>query len=1128
MTAMLSCPEFFELLHRHALLPTEQLEALTGLVDPTTTTQTLARLILDRGWLTPFQVNRLLGGKAQELFLGQYLLQAKLGEGGMGQVFRALDRTMHRTVALKLIRPEVLSSESAVERFLKEIRAAAALDHPNIVRAYHAGKLDTGYFLVMEYVEGTDLHRRLKDAHPLPIALVCDWIRQTALALQHVAERGMVHRDVKPMNLLLSTQGVVKLLDLGLARPRQLAETADSPQATRQGSMMGTPDYVAPEQIADASSVDIRADIYSLGCTLYHLLAGCVPFKGDDLRGKLRCHLADEPEAIERLRPDVPADVAALVRRMMCKDPADRPQMPREVADALTRLSATGPFDGSIAPSSASAQTDTIPPSIPPSLAPTEVEQRPARGKSKWIIVASVAALAALLLVLIWNPFAGSDGKPGHGEEQVGKDGPPEDRKDGKGDAPPRKDESDRPPDKQPVVLVPPREPPPWKGRLPWQPVELVQVIGDERGRHWGAVDGVAWSGDGRRLASVGPDGFRIWDTATLRETAFLKKSWNFGTFALSNDGKRLVVKSWDIDLQAWDLSGDPPRKDSDFKISSPRVPGNHFSALHFTPDGKSLLGLTLRGSVVRWTSSRLDRAPEELVEAGPTGTRPQALDQSRRWLARAEIDQTRSAIFVRPIGETAGKEIQVAEFLGTCRSVAISPNGRLVAAASGAEPKDEWGSSSLRLWSLDGETAAERGRHDLPKGGIGLLTFSHDGKLLAGVTKSDILIWRVSVDGVGKPAILRGHTDLVQSLSFSPAGPVLASAGSDGTVRLWDLSREPADGDLAAWTKPYELAFSPDGKQLALALRGLATRTSLDVDSLIRVVTLDRPGEPKQATFQGFLHSLTFSPGGKTLVACGTAGRARKSKQRTWGVVEVRDAATLELKHEKGFEEDVFRAQLHDEGKLCTLLAVRNYRSGGSVVFRSFETTAWKELGNPRPRTTSYGAVSPNGRLGLTREMGDEPGFGRTDEAIIWDLSKLEAEEMQAKKRFVLGVWPGNTDLWQCFSPDGTRLAVVTAGGQIELWDPLAGKRLASNQAQFAKLSGLVFSPDGSLLASIEDEKRVAVWRVEEKAIKPLREPWNFPGHVHAVAFDPSGHFLATANANGTVYLLRIREPKP
>jgi serine/threonine protein kinase/WD40 repeat protein len=1132
MPAVLSCTELLDLLRRHALLEPAQLEALSGVRTP----QELGKAVLDRGWLTPFQVNRILGGKVQELFLGQYLLQAKLGEGGMGQVFRALDRTMHRTVALKLIRPDVLSSEAAVERFLKEIRAAASLDHPNIVRAYHAGKLESGYFLVMEYVEGTDLHRRIKDGHPLPITHVCDWVRQAAQALQHVAERGMVHRDVKPMNLLLSTTGVVKLLDLGLARARQLTESVASPQATRQGSMMGTPDYVAPEQIGDASSVDIRADIYSLGCTLYHLLAGSVPFKGDDLRKKLSAHLAEEPEAIERSRPDVPADVVALVRRMMSKEPADRPQMPREVADALTRLSATGPFGNSIAPSLSSAQTDTIPPSVAPSLGPTEAEQQPTRGNRKWIIAAGVVAVVALLL-LLWNPFAGSDGKPDRGEEQVRKDDPkdepgkdsPKDEpnKDRKPDPPLRKDEPEKPPEKKPLVLVPPHEPPPFKDRLPWQPAELVEVIGDERGRHWGSVEQVVWSGDGQRLASGGNDGIRIWDAATLREVAFLRESFNLGAFALSNDGKRFVLKTWDREAQVWDLSGDSPRKEEDgLKMPSTSLPGNHLAAFRFTPDGKSLLALTLRGNVLRWPIKRLDRVPEEVIEASTINSRMHALDGTGGWIARAESDQTRSTLFVRQLGETAGKEKQAAEFLGMCRSLALSPNGRFLAAASGADLKDFWGSASLRLWSLEGETPVERGRYDLPKGGIGLLTFSPDSKQLVGATKSDILVWQVGAEGPGKPVPLKGHAAFLQSLVFSPAGPVLASAGGDGMVRLWDLSREPVQGDTSAGTRPYELAFSPDGKELAIVLRDLATRTSLEHDSFIKIHRLDRSVQPRQAAFQGFLHSVAFSPDARTLVACGTAGQHRPSKGRMWGVMEVRDASTLKMTHEKGFEEDVFQAQFHDAGKLCTLLTVRNYQSTDPwVAFQRFETTAWKERGDSKRKDTCFGAFSSDGRLAMTREKGNEPGFGPTDEVVVWDLSQLDAGGPREKKRFALGAWPGSWDILQCFSPDGTRLAVSTSSGQIELWDPLAGKRLASNQGQFAKLSRMVFSPDGSLIAAVSDEKRVTVWRVEEAGLKKLREPWTFPGPVHALAFDASSHFLATANSNGCVYLLRVRE---
>src|SRR6185369_11451581 len=149
-----------------------------------------------------------------------------------------------------------------------------------------------------------DLQKRIKEGHPLPIGSACDWARQTALGLQHIHERGLVHRDVKPLNLLLSKQGLVKLVDLGLARLRTVT-TTQTLQGTVQGSMMGTPDYIAPEQIVDASSVDTRADIYSLGCTLYHLLAGQPPFPGNDGRLKLRCHLGDEPVPLEQLRHDV-------------------------------------------------------------------------------------------------------------------------------------------------------------------------------------------------------------------------------------------------------------------------------------------------------------------------------------------------------------------------------------------------------------------------------------------------------------------------------------------------------------------------------------------------------------------------------------------------------------------------------------------------------------------------------------------------------------------------------------------------------------------------------------------------------------------------------------------------------
>jgi WD40 repeat protein len=299
-------------------------------------------------------------------------------------------------------------------------------------------------------------------------------------------------------------------------------------------------------------------------------------------------------------------------------------------------------------------------------------------------------------------------------------------------------------------------------------------------------------------------------------------------------------------------------------------------------------------------------------------------------------------------------------------------------------------------------------------------------------------------------------------------------------------------------------------------------------VNSRIRVQSLDAPEDSCQAEFQGFLHTVTFSPDGTRLVACGTAGRQRESKKQIWGVMEVRDARTLKILREEGFEEDVFEAHFHDGGKLCTFLTIHAYRSAGSrVVFRQFDTATWKELGNGR-RSTAFGAVSPDGKLGMTRETGNEPGVGKTDEAVLWDLTQLAKEAMPEKKRLTLGVSYPSWDLLQAFSPDGSRLAVVGIAWQIELWDHVKGRRLGSSKMTSGKLSSLVFSPDGSLLATIEDEKRVAVWRTDGEGLKAHREPWTFPGTIRALTFDPSSHFLALATANGTVYLLRVRDAAP
>lgn len=278
----------------------------------------------------------------------RYRVLELLGSGGMGAVYRAEHRLMQRSVALKIINPRLVASESAVDRFRREIQAAARLQHQNIVTAFDAEQAGDVHFFVMEYVKGTDLQKVLDQRGPLPVAEACEYILQAAIGLQHAHENGMVHRDIKPHNLVVVTaRGVaqVKILDFGLASLTSIEalptdEIAGDPntELTHVGTLMGTPDYMAPEQGRDAHAADIRADIYSLGCTFYTLLAGQVPFVGGTAVEKVKAHSERTPRPIGELRKDLPQGLAQVIDRMMAKDPAHRYQTPAEVVSALTQL----------------------------------------------------------------------------------------------------------------------------------------------------------------------------------------------------------------------------------------------------------------------------------------------------------------------------------------------------------------------------------------------------------------------------------------------------------------------------------------------------------------------------------------------------------------------------------------------------------------------------------------------------------------------------------------------------------------------------------------------------------------------------------------------------------------------
>ncbi|HET6574278.1 MAG TPA: serine/threonine-protein kinase [Fimbriiglobus sp.] len=343
--------------------------------------------------------------------IGQYEILGKLGRGGMGAVYRARHVELGKVVALKVLPTEQVC-EVNVARFKQEIRAIGRLEHPNIVTAHDAGQHRSVHFLVMALVDGVDLGRLVECRGPLAVADACELARQAAVGLQHAYERGLVHRDVKPQNLMLARDGTVKVLDLGLAR--SFADAA-AETLTAAGALLGTADYLAPEQWESPSAADTRSDIYGLGCTLYHLLAGHPPFADELYRKtlmKMQAHQEVPPPPITGPRPDVPDGLAAVLERMLAKKPGDRYASPAEVAEVLRPFAAGADLgrlldaDGMVAVPSDQAAAATPGPA---KLKTTPGRGRPATTRRRYMLPA-VAGLGLSLLaaVLLWPPFRDS------------------------------------------------------------------------------------------------------------------------------------------------------------------------------------------------------------------------------------------------------------------------------------------------------------------------------------------------------------------------------------------------------------------------------------------------------------------------------------------------------------------------------------------------------------------------------------------------------------------------------------------------------------------------------------------------------------------------------------------------
>ena len=331
--------DFLDLVRRSGLVERDQLkrvalrlkkEAGTG---PITDSDFVGRRLVEAGLLSRWQCEKLLEGRHKGFFLGKYKLLDHLGTGGMSSVYLAEHLLMQRRVAIKVLPKARVQDSSYLARFHREAQAAAALDHRNIVRAYDVDNDGDIHYLVMEYVEGRDLLVMVKEDGPLDYPVAVDYIRQAAQGLAHAHQAGLIHRDVKPANLLVEREGVVKILDLGLAR--FTGEDIASLTVANDENVLGTADYLAPEQALDSHGVDGRADIYSLGCSLYYILTGHPPFPEGTLPQRLMMHQREPPPSIREDRADAPEDLVGICLSMMAKKPRDRPQSASEVSELM-------------------------------------------------------------------------------------------------------------------------------------------------------------------------------------------------------------------------------------------------------------------------------------------------------------------------------------------------------------------------------------------------------------------------------------------------------------------------------------------------------------------------------------------------------------------------------------------------------------------------------------------------------------------------------------------------------------------------------------------------------------------------------------------------------------------------